>query len=196
MTKILYGFSPVVALRRVVETDQHRRISVPAASEVWESAQAMDELHRLAQHYLQQEAPGHTLTPTALTHEAVLRAYGSDGDPAEILSCKAQAAVVMRHILIDHARRKKAQKRGGGIQRVDLTYVEHGQVDRAIDVLELEEQLEFLNRLCPRQHEIVVLQFYGGLSQAEIATLLDVSLSTIEKDWRMARTWLRQRLTD
>ena len=155
----------------------------------------MDELHRLANSYLQQEAPGHTLTPTALTHEAVLRAYGSGDDPAEILSCKAQAASVMRHILIDHARRKKAQKRGGGVQRIGLTHLDPQKTELAVDVLELEDLLEALKRLCERQHEIVVLQFYGGLSQKEIADHLGVSLSTVEKDWRMARRWLRKHMT-
>jgi RNA polymerase sigma factor (TIGR02999 family) len=166
------------------------------SSEAWKTSRAMDELHRLAHFYLQQEAPGHTLTPTALTNEAVLRAYGSAGDPKEVLRCKAQAAAMMRHILIDHARRKKAQKRGGGMDRVGLTHVDPQNPEQTIDVLELEDLLESLKGLCARQHEVVVLQFYGGLSQKEIADHLDVSLSTVEKDWRMARRWLRERLTN
>lgn len=163
-------------------------------SEAWRNQQALEEIRRLAAHYLRQEAPGHTLTPTALTHEAVLRAYGGNADPEELLRSKAQAAAMMRNILVDHARRKKSAKRGGGARRVTLAHVDPARADRGLEVLELEDALEALRSLCERQHSIVVLRYYGGMTQEEIARHLDVSLSTVEKDWRMARTWLRERL--
>ncbi len=163
-------------------------------SEALKNQKALEELRTLAVRYLQKEGPGHTLTPTALLHEAFLRAHAGDGEPGDLLACRAQAAMLMRHILVDHARRKRSLKRGGGAQRVELVHVDPAEQDRTLDVLVLEDALEALERHAARQHKIVVLQFYGGLTQKEIAEHLDVSLSTVEKDWRAAQSWLRENL--
>ncbi|MBK9386915.1 MAG: sigma-70 family RNA polymerase sigma factor [Planctomycetes bacterium] len=155
---------------------------------------ALEQLRALAVSYLQNERPGHTLTPTALINEAVLRSLRSASDGASLLACKARAAGLMRHILVDHARRKKSLKRGGAAQRVELVHIDPALPDSTLDVLELEDALEALRRISPRQHQIVELQFYGGLAQAEIAEHLGISLSSVEKGWRAARDWLRERL--
>jgi RNA polymerase sigma factor (TIGR02999 family) len=155
-----------------------------------------DELHGLAEGYFRREVPGHTLEPTAIVNEAFLRLVDQSGaawnDRAHFVGVAARA---MRQVLIDHARRRGADKRGGGWGRVTLS--EAGstpELDR-VDVLALEEALDGLTALDERKARVVELRFLGGLSNEEVAHVLDVSVSTVEGDWRVAKAWLRRELS-
>lgn len=155
---------------------------------------------------------GHTLQPTALVHEAYVRLIRApEGGTYESRGhFMAVAAMAMRQILTDHARRKRAAKRGGaGIgaehsgERVDFTIVEATVpasnspglgTKSGLDVEQLDDVLTELDRLDPRRHRVVCLRFFGGLEMAEVAKVIGVSLSTVEADWRSARAWLAVRL--
>jgi RNA polymerase sigma factor (TIGR02999 family) len=155
-----------------------------------------DELRQLAAGYLRRERPGHTLQPTALVHEAFLRLI----DQREVdWSNRAQfiglAAVMMRRILVNHARDRRAAKRGGDAERVPLT-VDVGRIAATeVDVLDLHETLERLASHDQRKSQIVELKFFGGLTHDEIAGTLGVSRPTVEREWRFARAWLSRELT-
>jgi len=154
-----------------------------------------DELRGLAGGYLRGERPAHTLQPTALVHEAFLRVLKQSGvqwkNPGHLRAVCAQA---MRRILVDHARGKKAGKRGGGSEPVTLQSELVGESDRAVDVLEVEEALTRLEGLNERQARIVELRFFGGLTNKETAEVLEVSETTVEDQWRFARAWLNREL--
>jgi RNA polymerase sigma factor (TIGR02999 family) len=150
-----------------------------------------DELRRLAARYLRQERPGHTLQPTALVHEAYVRLI----DQRQVdWSNRAQfvglAAVMMRRILVNHARDRVADKRGGGAEHVPLTVAGDRADAPGIDLLDLHEALDRLAELDPRQSQIVELKFFGGLTMDEIADTLRISRATVERDWKFARAWL------
>jgi RNA polymerase sigma-70 factor (ECF subfamily) len=156
-----------------------------------------DELKRLANNYLRKERPCHTLQPTALVNEAYMRL-------AEQKRMKWQnraqfygiAAQLMRRILVDHARLKYAEKRGGAAQqRLSITSAGELATMPDLDVLALHEALEELATMDPQQARIVELKFFGGLSIEEVAELLSLGHATIERDWKMARAWLRLKLT-
>jgi len=149
------------------------------------------ELRRLAASYLRRERPGHTLQPTALVHEAYVRLI----DQRQIdWSNRAQfvglAAVMMRRILVNHARDRVAEKRGGGAEHVPLTLAGEGIGAPEIDLLDLHEALNDLSEADPRKGRIVELKFFGGLTTEEIAGTLGVSVATVERDWKFARAWL------
>jgi RNA polymerase sigma factor (TIGR02999 family) len=154
-----------------------------------------DELRRLAASYLKKEAHGHTLQPTALAHEAWLRMVDATRvdwrDRAQFL---AIAARMMRHVLVDHARAKKAAKRGGGQERVTMVDAAAPAGASALDVLDVDDALEELGRMDPRKARVVELRFFGGLTEQEAAHALGVSATTVEDDWRFARAWLHRRL--
>lgn len=160
---------------------------------------AYDELRELAGHLLRRERSGHTLQPTALVHEAMIRMLDAEmlqqgRNRAYFFGAMARA---MRRALVDHARKRNAERRGGGHwerQPLDQALEELEQNHR-LDMLCLDEALEELQELSHRQSEVVHLHFFGGLTHTEIAEQLQVSLSTIEKDWRMARAWLLHRLS-
>lgn len=157
--------------------------------------EAYAELRRIAARYLATERPDHTLQPTALVNEAFVRLDASSAARfADRRHFVAAAARAMRNILVDHARARGAQKRGAG-KRVALD-VEAAGVDdgRGADVVALDEALERLEALHPRQARIVELRFFAGLTGAETAALLDVSERTVERDWVVARAWLRREL--
>jgi RNA polymerase sigma-70 factor (ECF subfamily) len=149
-----------------------------------------DELRRLAASYLRRERPGHTLQPTALVHEAYVRLI----DQRQVdWSNRAQfiglAAVMMRRILVNHARDRMAAKRGAGAEHVPLTVVgELGSPE--VDLLDLHEALDRLAQLDERKSQIVDLRFFGGLTMDEIAETLHVSRATVEREWKFARAWL------
>ncbi|MBL8863789.1 MAG: sigma-70 family RNA polymerase sigma factor [Planctomycetes bacterium] len=153
------------------------------------------ELRALAGAYGRGQRPGHTLQPTALVHEAFVKLVEADAreftDRAHFL---AVAATAMRHILSDHARARRADKRGGGLERVTLVEGALAGEARDLDLVALDDALQELSELDARKHRVVELRFFGGLTAEEAARVLDVSLSTVESDWRAARAWLHVRL--
>jgi len=149
------------------------------------------ELRRLAASYLSRERQGHTLQPTALVHEAYVRLI----DQRQIdWNNRAQfiglAAVMMRRILVNHARDRIADKRGGGAEHVPLTLAGEGIGAPEVNLLDLHEALTDLTATDPRKGRIVELKFFGGLTTAEIAEHLGLSVATVERDWKFARAWL------
>ena len=149
------------------------------------------ELRRLAAHKMAQEAPGHTLQPTALVHEAWLH-LGGDQQPnwknrAHFFGAAAEA---MRRILVDRAREKKALKRGGNLRRVDIDGLELPSAMPDDELIALDEALDRLSAVDTRAAEMVKLCFFVGLTQEEAALELGVSLSTAERVWGFARAWL------
>lgn len=154
------------------------------------------ELRRLATNYLRRERMGHTLQPTALVNEAYLKLVGQKNakwqNRAQFFAISAQ---MMRRILVDHARRHQAEKRGGSDQqRLSITSAEELVSQPAVDLLALNEALEELTNMDPQQGRIVELKFFGGLSIDETADVLSISHSTVEREWKSARAWLRRRL--
>jgi RNA polymerase sigma factor (TIGR02999 family) len=149
------------------------------------------ELRRLAAHKMASEAPGHTLQPTALVHEAWLQ-LGGDKQPtwqnrAHFFGAAAEA---MRRILVDRAREKRALKRGGDLKRVDLDGIELASPMPDDELLALDEALDRLATVDTRAAEMVKLCFFVGLKQEEAARELGVSLATAERVWGFARAWL------
>lgn len=154
------------------------------------------ELRRLARHYLRRERPGHTLQPTALVNEAYLKLI--DQKTARWQN-RAQfygvAAQLMRRILVDHARQHQAAKRGGPSQeRLSITSVGQLGENPDLDLLALHEALEELKTFDSQQERIVELRFFGGLSIEETAEVMGLGHATVERDWKMARAWLRRKL--
>jgi len=149
------------------------------------------ELRRLAASYLRRERPGHTLQPTALVHEAYVRLLDQRkvdwSNRAQFLGL---AAVMMRRILVNHARDRVAWKRGGGAEHVPLTLAGEGIGAVEVDLLDLHEALERLSQTDARKGRIVELKFFGGLTTDEIAETLGISAATVERDWKFARAWL------
>jgi RNA polymerase sigma-70 factor, ECF subfamily len=155
-----------------------------------------DELRRVARARLRQERDGHTLQTTALVHEAYVRLVDLDRMTlADRTHFFAMAARLMREILVDHARRKNADKRGGSAKRVSLQAGDAAVEGRSIDLLALDEALTQLVAFDARLCQVVELRFFGGLSIADTASALDVSAATVERDWVVAKAWLRQRLS-
>jgi RNA polymerase sigma-70 factor, ECF subfamily len=162
----------------------------PAAAErVY--ALVYEELRRRAHAYLQQESDGHTLATTDLVHEAYLRLI----DQTRVqwtgrAHFMAVAATAMRRILVDHARRHQSLKHGGGLRRVPLEFADFA-VDQPADLLvALDDALDRLRTLAPRQAQVVEYQFFGGMSQAEVAATLGIGLRTAKREWARARSWL------
>jgi len=154
------------------------------------------ELRRLAGSYLRRERPAHTLQPTALVNEAYLKLIDQRNakwqNRAQFFGVAAQ---LMRRILVDHARQHQAAKRGGSDQqRLSITSAEKIAQQPAVDLLALHEALEELATLDAQQERIVELRFFGGLSIEETAEVLGVGHATVERDWKMARAWLRLKL--
>lgn len=153
------------------------------------------ELRALATSYLSLQRPDHTLQPTALVHEAYLRLLGDKPrDWSGRLHFFSVAAMAMRQILVNHATARLSRKRGLGFDRVSLSEAVPSAPQREVDVLSLNGALNELEKMSPRQARIVEMRYFAGLSIEEVASTLDVSSSTIEKDWRMARLWLLKRL--
>jgi RNA polymerase sigma factor (TIGR02999 family) len=151
-----------------------------------------DELRRLAAHRMANEAPGHTLEPTALVHEAWLRL--TDAKQQRRFENRAHffaaAAEAMRRILVESAQRKQCLKRGGHLERVDLNEVDLPLPMPPEELLALDEALTRLTTLDARAAELVKLCFFVGLTQEEAARELSISVSTAERIWAFARTWL------
>jgi len=151
-------------------------------------------LRRMANRHMGSERPDHTLTPTALVHEAYLRLVDQERmgwqDRAHFY---AIAARVMRRVLIDHARRRLAGKRGGGQQMVTL-HEDAAAVATPENLLELDRALDKLDRLSPRQRQVVEMRFFGGMTHEETAEVVGVSVPTVRRDWRVAQAWLKREM--
>jgi RNA polymerase sigma factor (TIGR02999 family) len=154
------------------------------------------ELRRIAGGLLRRERPGHTLQPSALVHEALLRLLDGDAlaDVPNRRYLLAAAAQAMRLVLVDHARRRHAAKRLGGRIRRPLDEALVACEAQGLDVLALHDALDRLARSNPRPARVVTLRFFGGLSVPEVAAALEVSDTTVEGDWRYARAWLHGQL--
>lgn len=154
------------------------------------------ELRAIAGYHLQQERPDHTLQATALVHEAYLRlASQSETGGLSRTRLLSLASEMIRRILVDYARQRKAVKRGREKQRVKFDCIDIPELDDApVDVIDLDAALNELATLNPRQARVIELRYFGGLSIAEAAKTLDVSEGTVKGDWRIARAWLRVRL--
>jgi RNA polymerase sigma-70 factor (ECF subfamily) len=155
-----------------------------------------DELRRLAAHYLRDERAAATLQPTALVHEAYMRLVAQDMPEWE---CRSHfygvAAHLMRQILVDHARRHRSQKRGGGISPVPLDEVLAFAPGKSDDVLALDEALNSLAAVDERKCRVIELRFFAGLSVDETARALNVSVGTIGREQRLAEAWLHRALS-
>jgi RNA polymerase sigma factor (TIGR02999 family) len=157
-----------------------------------------DDLRQRAGALLRRERPGHSLQPTALVHEALLRllrpeALADTRDRAHLLAAAARA---MRQVLVDHARSRAAGKRGGGQEHVPLDEALDCLAQQRFDVLAIHEALEQLAALHQRQSQVVELRFFGGYTVEEVAALLEVSVSTVESDFRKAMAFLRGQLSE
>ena len=153
------------------------------------------ELRHLAAYYMRSERRDHTLQPTALVHEAYLRLIDQRDLPGESRAhFFGVAASVMRRILIDHARAHRADKRGGRDVKVPLDEAPALAAENLGYLIEVDQALERLAALEPRQARIVELRFVGGLSIEEIANILDIGPRTVDRDWRLAKAWLRSEL--
>lgn len=155
------------------------------------------ELHRLAQSYLRRERPDHTLQPTALINEAYLRLVKSDAPEWQSRShFFGVAARLMRQILVEHARTRSADKRGGGKQNFTLDEALAFSDEKASELLALDDALSALAEFDKRKVRIIELRYFGGLSLEETAEVLQLSISTISNEQRLARAWLRHQIED
>lgn len=153
------------------------------------------DLREIAAAYLSRERTGHTLQPTALIHEAYLKLVGGDAGGAETRRAfLGVAARAMRQVLVDHARTRGREKRGGDRARITLDRLLGAQEKQGIDVVALDDALNLLSDLHERQARVVELRFFGGMTYAESGDVLGVSPRTVEADWRMARAWLQKAL--
>ena len=156
-----------------------------------------DRFRELAANHLRRESPGHTLQPTALVHELYLKLI--DQQRVDIRGRSHFLAIgsrAMRQILIDHARRRRRERRGGGWHRITLADDLAADPHEEVDLLELDDALQKLSELDPRQAAIVELRFFGQLTVAEVADVLEVSKRTVEKEWTVIRAWLRRELSE
>ena len=155
------------------------------------------ELRRQADRFMRRQSPGHSLQATALVHEAYLRLVGRE--PVEWQSRAhffGVAAKAMRSILVDHARARRAAKRGGGTLHLSLGAADSGgRLEPELDVEALDEALARLAEIDPEKGRLVELRYFGGLSIEETAEVLDVSPATVKRQWSLARAWLRRELT-
>jgi RNA polymerase sigma factor (TIGR02999 family) len=155
-----------------------------------------DELRRLAQLYLSREKPGHTLSSTALVHEAYLRLVKQkDVTWQNRAHFFGVAARMMRRILVDHARRRGYAKRGGGALTLSLDETIAPAPEREMDLVALDDALETLAKLDERQSRMVELRFFGGLSIEETSEVLGVSAPTVKREWASARAWLYREIS-
>jgi len=166
----------------------------PAGKQLF--AEVYTELRALAARYLHRERKDHTLQPTALVHEVYLKLVGQTSvDWQGRAHFLAIAAKAMRQILVDHARRHRAAKRGGNRHRITLDDNLVIESRRDVDLLALEDALTKLTKLDPRQAQMVELRFFGGLSIAEVAKVMGISKRSVEREWTMVRAWLRRELS-
>jgi len=181
-------------------SDVTRLLDAAAAGEPHAAAELLPlvyaELRKLAAARLAAEAPGHTLQPTALVHEAYLRLVG--GSQPQDWNGRGHffgaAAEAMRRILVEAARHKQSQKAGGGRRRVELGDVEPVVQGPDIELIALDEALAHFALLSERRAQVVELRFFGGMSVEETAEALSVSPETVKRDWKLAKAWLLREL--
>jgi RNA polymerase sigma-70 factor, ECF subfamily len=149
------------------------------------------ELRRIAGHFMQNERAGRTVQTTALVHEAYLKLIEVDNvDWQHRAHFFAISAQIMRHILLDAARKRGTAKRGGNLPRVNLDEVPDFSSGRSAELLSVDQALNSLAKVDPRKAQIIELRFFGGLTVEETAAVLKVSGDTVLRDWRLARAWL------
>lgn len=154
-----------------------------------------DALHSLAERLLVEQRKNHTLQPTALVHEAYLRLQRLNGEIwCERARFLALAGKTMRSVLVDHARRRAAKKRGSGASGIQTVFEDPAREDDPIDVLDLEDALVELEKIDEGLVRVVEMLFFAGLSSEEAGGVLGVSERTVKRAWRTARTWLKARL--
>jgi len=154
-----------------------------------------DELKRSARRLMSRERANHTLQPTALVHEAFLRLEKQSGIDWENRGhFYGIASRLMRQILIDHARQHAAAKRGSGMIHFSIEDLQLPAEERAVSILKLDEALNRLAKLDPKQEQIVEMRYFGGMANAEIAEALDISVRTVVREWQSARIWLFREL--
>ena len=155
-----------------------------------------EELRGIANGLMRWEREDHTLQPTALVNKAYLKLFAGRELKADNRAYFfAAAANAMRQMLVDHARKRRAKIHGGELRRAPLDDVlDSLESTQRVDMVDLHEALEQLERFGKRQHEAIMLRFFGGLTYEEVAEHLNVSVSTVEKDWKMARAWLHGKL--
>jgi RNA polymerase sigma factor (TIGR02999 family) len=168
-------------------TDRPRRMTGASARAEELFPLVYQELHALAARQLDRERPGHTLQPTALVHEAFVKLSGARDLPLDRGHFVAIAAHAMRQILVDHARRRTAAKRGGGWHRTTLG---EGTAKLDVDLDELLDLDRAMAELDERQSSVVELRFFAGLEEREVAEILGVTQRTVRRDWVKARAWL------
>jgi RNA polymerase sigma-70 factor, ECF subfamily len=152
------------------------------------------ELHRLAKAYMRRERPDHTLQATALINEAYLRLVGADVDWNSRAHFIGLAANVMRRVLVDYARGRNAEQRGGGLKRVEMQDELAISPEQLDEVAELDEALKRLEKENPRQARVVELRYFGGLSVEQISTMLQIAPRSVKRDWALARIYLFREL--
>lgn len=154
------------------------------------------ELRHIARRYMMGERKGHSLQTTALVNEAYLRLVDSQKVNWQ---CRAHffavSAQLMHRVLVDHARARDYQKRGGGAYKVTLDEAMVGPEERGHDLVALDDALQELAKIDPRKSRVVELRFFGGMSVEETAAILHVSQDTVLRDWRLAKAWLRREMT-
>jgi len=156
-----------------------------------------DELRRIAGRFMRDERPGRTIDTTALVHEAYLKLVDvTNVDWQHRAHFFAIAAQIMRHILLDLARRRVAAKRGGDAARVNLDEVPDPTSGRARELIALDDALNALAKVDPRKARVIELRYFAGLSVEETATVLHVSGDTVKRDWKLARAWLSAEIRD
>ena len=177
------GVKLTVLLRNWRDGDQ------TSAEQVMELAYS--ELRRLASHYLRAERPNHTLNATALVNEMYMRLAASEPiDWQNRAHFFAVAATQLRRVLVNYARDRQAQKRGGKQVKLSLTEVGELAQPEELDLMSLDEALTDLGKLDPRAAKVVELRYFGGLTEAEAAEVLGISIATLKRDWTWARAWL------
>lgn len=155
------------------------------------------ELRRMANYYMRNERKGHTLQTSALVNEAYLRLVDHENiewqNRSHFFGLAAQA---MRRILVDHARSRNYQKRGGDAERVSFDEAANFAEERATELIALDEALQELAKLDPRKSRIVEMRYFGGLSGEETAEALGISTATVSRDWETAKAWLLRELSN
>jgi RNA polymerase sigma factor (TIGR02999 family) len=155
------------------------------------------ELHRLASRYLRHERPGHTLQTTALVHEAYLKLVDQTNTSWQNrVHFFSAAAQVMRHVLVDYARSRRAFKRGGDYCRLSLDEAALSSAEKDADLLTLNEALNSLAAMDPQQSRVVELRVFGGLTVEETAEALGISPRTVKREWSIAKAWLHKQMSD